>query len=107
MELIILLLIVIGLVIVGAAVLGAVLSLVWWAIIGLVIGALARVIVPGTEGLGLLITALSGIAGALLGGVIANALDVGSLLEFAIAVLVAAAIVAMLAARRPAGAATR
>ena len=91
---VILLLAVVVLAVVGAAVMGIVAQLLWWALIGLVIGALARLVVPGPRGLGLLETALFGIAGALLGGIVARALDVGGVIQFVIAVLVAAVLIA-------------
>lgn len=37
---------------------------------GLIIGGLARLIVPGTGGMGLVATALAGIAGSFLGGLV-------------------------------------
>ena len=100
MDLLILLLVVVVLVVIGAAALGVVVNILWWALIGLVIGALARVVVPGTQGVGLLATALFGIAGSLLGGIVANAADLGSILEFVVAVLVAALLIATFTAGR-------
>jgi uncharacterized membrane protein YeaQ/YmgE (transglycosylase-associated protein family) len=43
------------------------LSLLWTALIGLVIGALAKLIMPGKEPGGIFITMLLGIAGSFLG----------------------------------------
>lgn len=43
-------------------------SLLWQAIIGLVVGALAKFIMPGKDPGGILVTMLIGIAGALLAG---------------------------------------
>jgi uncharacterized membrane protein YeaQ/YmgE (transglycosylase-associated protein family) len=43
-------------------------SLLWTAIIGLIVGALAKFIMPGRDPGGMLITMLLGIAGALLAG---------------------------------------
>ncbi|HUZ97539.1 MAG TPA: GlsB/YeaQ/YmgE family stress response membrane protein [Edaphobacter sp.] len=43
------------------------LHLLWTAIIGLVVGALAKLIIPGKEPGGIFITMLIGIAGAFLG----------------------------------------
>jgi uncharacterized membrane protein YeaQ/YmgE (transglycosylase-associated protein family) len=69
---------------------------------GLIIGALARLIVPGTGGMGLFATALAGIGGSLLGGLVVRYLVdpkedwVGIL----IAVLCAALIVAFFAPGR-------
>ena len=101
MSLILILLIaVVVLAVIGAAVIGFVFQLLWWALIGLVIGALARIVISGPQGIGLLATSLFGIGGALLGGLIARALDVGTILEFIIAVLVAAALIAAFGGRR-------
>jgi uncharacterized membrane protein YeaQ/YmgE (transglycosylase-associated protein family) len=69
-------------------------SLVWYGVVGLVIGGLGRLVVGGRQQLGLLETALFGIAGALLGGIIANdVLDVGWFGQFLTAVIVAALLV--------------
>jgi uncharacterized membrane protein YeaQ/YmgE (transglycosylase-associated protein family) len=40
----------------------------WMAIVGFVVGLIARAILPGTQSLGIILTALLGIAGALLAG---------------------------------------
>lgn len=50
------------------------LHLLWMAIIGLVIGALAKLIMPGRDPGGIFITMLLGVAGALLAGWIGRAL---------------------------------
>ena len=42
-------------------------SLLWTAIIGLVVGALAKLIVPGKDPGGILVTMIIGIAGSFLG----------------------------------------
>jgi uncharacterized membrane protein YeaQ/YmgE (transglycosylase-associated protein family) len=47
-------------------------------IIGLIIGALGRLAVPGRQAIPIWLTILIGIAAALVGSLIANALDVGS-----------------------------
>ena len=44
------------------------LSLLWTCIIGLVVGALAKLIMPGKDPGGIFVTMLIGIAGAFLGG---------------------------------------
>lgn len=44
------------------------LHLLWMAIIGLIIGALAKLIMPGKDPGGIFVTMLIGIAGALLAG---------------------------------------
>jgi uncharacterized membrane protein YeaQ/YmgE (transglycosylase-associated protein family) len=43
-------------------------NILGWVIAGLIVGALARVLVPGRQPMGLLMTALLGIVGALIGG---------------------------------------
>ncbi len=50
------------------------LSLLSWLITGLVVGFIARAIVPGRQHLGVLLTIALGVVGAVLGGVISSAL---------------------------------
>lgn len=50
---------------------GAILA---YALLGLVIGALARLVVPGTRGMGIIATILIGIVGAVVGGWAAGAI---------------------------------
>ena len=45
-------------------------------------GAIAKAILPGDDPGGVIVTMLIGIAGAIIGGLIASALDVGDLDEF-------------------------
>jgi uncharacterized membrane protein YeaQ/YmgE (transglycosylase-associated protein family) len=75
---------------IAGAVIGFVFKLLWWILIGIVIGALARLLIPGKQTIGWLATAGIGIAGALLGAIIAHAIDVGGFLQFLIAVALAA-----------------
>src|SRR6476646_608645 len=76
-------------------------SLIWYAVVGLVIGSLGRAVVSGNRSLSVLSTILIGIVGALLGGIIANdVLDVGWFGQFLTAVIVAAVLVVVLAGRR-------
>lgn len=49
-------------------------AIVAWLITGLVIGAVAHLLVPGRQRIGILLTVLFGIAGALIGGFITAAL---------------------------------
>jgi uncharacterized membrane protein YeaQ/YmgE (transglycosylase-associated protein family) len=68
--------------------------LLWYGIGGLVVGGLGRLFVPGKQDLGLVATALFGIAGSLLGGVIARHwLSIGAFGEFLTAVACAAILV--------------
>ncbi|MES2992146.1 MAG: GlsB/YeaQ/YmgE family stress response membrane protein [Pseudomonadota bacterium] len=43
-------------------------SYVWMAIIGFVVGLIARAVLPGTQSLGIILTAVLGIAGSFLAG---------------------------------------
>ena len=74
-------------------VVGLALKLLWWAIIGIVIGAIARALLPGKQNISLLATAGAGIAAALLGGIIGHIVGVGGFVQFVIAVVVALVIV--------------
>jgi uncharacterized membrane protein YeaQ/YmgE (transglycosylase-associated protein family) len=47
---------------------------IWMALIGLIVGALAKFIMPGKDPGGIIITMLLGIAGAFVGGLIGRAL---------------------------------
>lgn len=77
----------------GWAVVGLAFYLLWWAIIGLVIGGIGRLIVPGRQPIGLPLTAATGVAASLLGGIVARVAHLGGVLQFVVAVLVAAALV--------------
>ena len=48
-----------------------------WILLGLLAGLIAKAIMPGGEGVGLILTTVLGIAGALLGGFLATALGFG------------------------------
>ena len=50
------------------------LSLLSWLIVGLIVGFIARAIVPGRQPIGLLLTVALGVVGAVVGGVISSAL---------------------------------
>jgi uncharacterized membrane protein YeaQ/YmgE (transglycosylase-associated protein family) len=49
-------------------------SLISWIITGLVIGLIARAIVPGKQSMGFIMTVLLGVAGACVGGLISSAI---------------------------------
>ena len=53
-----------------------------WIVLGLIVGVVAKLIMPGRDPGGLVITILIGIAGALLGGFISSALGLGSVSGF-------------------------
>jgi uncharacterized membrane protein YeaQ/YmgE (transglycosylase-associated protein family) len=69
--------------------------IVGWIITGLVIGGLARLLVPGRQHIGILLTLLIGIAGALIGGLITAAI-IGAghvIVTFIVSLIVAALLV--------------
>jgi uncharacterized membrane protein YeaQ/YmgE (transglycosylase-associated protein family) len=49
-----------------------------WVVLGLVVGVLARWLMPGDDPAGLVMTVLLGVAGAFVGGAISSALGFGS-----------------------------
>ena len=49
-------------------------GIIAWIVFGFIIGLIARAIVPGKQGMGFIMTTLLGVAGSLIGGVIASAL---------------------------------
>ena len=48
-------------------------SYVWMALVGFVVGLVARAVLPGTQSLGLILTAVLGIAGSFAAGFIGQA----------------------------------
>ena len=48
-------------------------GIIGWIVLGLIAGAIAKAILPGTQGGGWLITLILGVVGALLGGFIGSA----------------------------------
>ena len=48
-----------------------------WILLGLLAGIIAKAVLPGDDPGGIIITTLIGIAGAVLGGLVARALDIG------------------------------
>ena len=49
-------------------------AFIWWLIIGLIAGALARLIMPGRDPMGIIATILLGIVGSILGGLVSWAI---------------------------------
>jgi uncharacterized membrane protein YeaQ/YmgE (transglycosylase-associated protein family) len=72
-----------------------------WLLIGLVIGALARFLVPGRQHIGIILTILIGIVAALLGGIVTTAiLGAGhTVITFIVALLAAALLVSAFTTR--------
>ena len=50
-------------------------------LIGIVIGVIARLVIPGRQHIGVVMTILLGIGGALVGGVVASAIGEGDIFE--------------------------
>jgi uncharacterized membrane protein YeaQ/YmgE (transglycosylase-associated protein family) len=55
--------------------------MIGFLVFGLVVGLLARLLVPGRQNMGLLMTLLLGVVGSIIGGVVANALGTGDVWE--------------------------
>ena len=90
MSVVVILLVVVLVLLVAGSLIGLAFSLLWLALTGLVIGALARLVLPGRQEIGVLATVLVGVAASLLGGILANIFDVGSIIQVLVAVLLAA-----------------
>ncbi len=70
--------------------------MIGFIIAGLIIGALARLIKPGKQNLSILWTLLLGLAGSVIGGLIANLLGTGGIFELNILGFVVAVVAAVL-----------
>jgi uncharacterized membrane protein YeaQ/YmgE (transglycosylase-associated protein family) len=76
-------------------------ALVLWAIVvGAIIGALGRLVVPGRNPIGIALTILLGIVGAIVGSLIGHAIHVGVVITFVLEVLIAALLVYLVSGRR-------
>ena len=93
---VVVLLVIIAVLLFGGLLLGLALEVLWLAITGLVVGGLARVVRPGRQNIGLLTTALVGIAASLLGGILGDIFDAGWLVRFLVAIALAAIGIALL-----------
>jgi uncharacterized membrane protein YeaQ/YmgE (transglycosylase-associated protein family) len=71
-------------------------GIIGFIVAGLIIGALARLIKPGKQNLSILMTLLLGIAGSVIGGVIASLLGTGSVMELNVIGFIVAVIAAVL-----------
>jgi uncharacterized membrane protein YeaQ/YmgE (transglycosylase-associated protein family) len=54
-----------------------IMALLFWIIVGLIAGALAKLVMPGDDPGGVIVTIIIGIVGAVLGGFILSALGIG------------------------------
>lgn len=71
-------------------------GIIGFLVFGLVVGALARLIKPGRQSLGLIGTLALGVLGSLIGGVVASALGTGDIMELNVLGAVVAIIAAVL-----------
>lgn len=70
--------------------------MIGFIVFGLVVGVLARLLVPGRQHLSLAVTLVLGLVGSVVGGVVANAIGTGDIFELNIIgsiVAIAAAVV--------------
>lgn len=77
--------------------------MIGFIVAGLVIGLLARLLLPGRQRIGLLWTLVLGVLGSVVGGIVANAIGSGDLMElnvFGFVVAVAAAVGLLAVAER-------
>ena len=49
-----------------------IMGIIWTIIVGLIVGAIARWIMPGTQGMSWIMTSLLGIAGSIVGGLVSS-----------------------------------
>ena len=74
-----------------------------WVVLGLVVGVLAKWIMPGPDSSGIVMTILLGVAGAFVGGWLATRLGLGSVSGFnlgSLAIAVAGALLLLFANRK-------
>lgn len=82
-------------------------GLIGFIVAGLIIGGLARLLKPGKQDLSLLATLGLGIAGSVIGGIIANLLGTGTIFELNFIGFIVAVIAALLLVGVFEGAASR
>lgn len=75
--------------------------ILWWILIGLVVGAVGRLVVPGRQHIGILLTILIGVVAAIVGGILTAALlGAGhTIITFIVAVVLAALAVSLFTTR--------
>jgi uncharacterized membrane protein YeaQ/YmgE (transglycosylase-associated protein family) len=71
-------------------------GIISWIFFGLIVGVLAKWIMPGKDPGGIAVTALIGIAGALIGGFLASNIGLGSVTGFNLGSLAIAVVGALL-----------
>jgi uncharacterized membrane protein YeaQ/YmgE (transglycosylase-associated protein family) len=93
-------LLLIALLIAGFSLFGLTFSIAWYLLAGLIVGGLARLVLPGRENIGWLGTSLVGMAGSVGGGMIGNAFHAGAGIQLVLAVAVSAMLLSVLGYRR-------
>ena len=96
MTVVVVLLVIIAVLLFGGVLLGLAFELLWLALTGLIVGGLGRLVLPGRQDIGLLTTALVGIAASLLGGILGDIFDAGWIVRFLVAIALAAIGIALL-----------
>ena len=85
--------------------------MIGFIVFGLIVGLLARAILPGRQHIGLLWTLVLGVVGSVIGGTIANAIGSGDIMELnvigSICAVIAAVILLSIADRAQLGAGPR
>ena len=71
-------------------------AIIGFLVFGLIVGALARLIKPGKQNLSLLMTLVLGLAGSVIGGLVANLLGTGGIFELNVLGFVVAVVAAVL-----------
>jgi uncharacterized membrane protein YeaQ/YmgE (transglycosylase-associated protein family) len=85
-------------------------GIIAWIVLGLLAGLVARAVLPGKDSVGLIATMLIGVAGAIIGGFIAELLGfegLGSFFEARTWIIAIAGAIVLLLAVRAAGAGRR
>jgi uncharacterized membrane protein YeaQ/YmgE (transglycosylase-associated protein family) len=57
-------------------------GIIAWIVFCFIVGLIARAVVPGKQGMGFIMTTLLGVAGSLIGGLVASAISGGSATAF-------------------------
>ncbi len=69
--------------------------MIGFIVAGLIIGALARLILPGRQRIGIALTLLLGVLGSVIGGTVANLLGTGDIFELNVIGFLAAVLVSV------------
>jgi uncharacterized membrane protein YeaQ/YmgE (transglycosylase-associated protein family) len=67
-------------------------GIIWIIIFGAIVGALARLLLPGRQGIGMIATIVIGIVGALIGNYIGETISPDGTMHWILAVIVAIAL---------------